>query len=220
MGSRDACDSEDCPFCQIANEQTDTEILLCVSPDSSFVFRKKHFLTLLLLVCTGWRAALFSWREAWRRSSLPRCDQEAPRQLQKSPEGRHTSRWGRKSLSSLIDNKDNIWESVLSKLETGEMGLGPTQNMVFRSTFNADDLQMTCKSCTGSHELIAQLWCWATISCSRTRTKTEILAIVTQQLAKQRLPSAGSGWNNKEPRCLVLTGAKVWSFTQQRWSSH
>lgn len=147
---------------------------------------------------------MFSWREAWRRSSLPRCDQEAPRQLQKSPEGRHSSRWGEKmSPPSRIDNKENIWESVLSKLETGER---TDADMVFRSTFMLMIYRWPVNPTgTGSHELITQLWCWATISCSQ----TEILAIVTQQLAKQILPSAGSGWNNREPRCLVLTEAKV-----------
>uniref|UniRef100_A0A671U8M2 Histidine triad nucleotide-binding protein 3-like n=1 Tax=Sparus aurata TaxID=8175 RepID=A0A671U8M2_SPAAU len=37
MGTRDASESEDCPFCQIAQSQTDTEILL--SDDELLCFR-------------------------------------------------------------------------------------------------------------------------------------------------------------------------------------
>lgn len=37
MATRDASGAEECPFCQIADNQTDTEILLSVSTDCSFV---------------------------------------------------------------------------------------------------------------------------------------------------------------------------------------
>lgn len=76
----------------------------------SHVFRSSNNWTLLTVSprgSTGWRAALFPWHEAWRHTSLPRRYQDAHRQLQKSPGGRHTSGWerlsGQMSQQSVID---------------------------------------------------------------------------------------------------------------------
>lgn len=78
MGSRDASGSEDCPFCQIAKDQTDTEILLSVSPDSSSMFQNFNNSTSWLFLCVHRMTSCFVFA-TWSLApliitlSLPGC---------------------------------------------------------------------------------------------------------------------------------------------------
>lgn len=90
MATQDASEDDDCPFCQIAKKQTDTEILFSVSLARSSC---RSIIVISSFPSTGSRAAVFSWRQTRRRASFAGGDQDAHRQLQDAADATHPSGW-------------------------------------------------------------------------------------------------------------------------------
>lgn len=71
MGTQDASLSDQCPFCQIANNQTDTEILLGVSTGSSLTVKKFNSWSFLTLPLSLGVFRMMSWSASATWSLAP-----------------------------------------------------------------------------------------------------------------------------------------------------
>lgn len=91
MATQDASEDEDCPFCQIASKQTDTDILFSVSVARSSC--RSIVVVISSFPSTGSRAAVLSWRQTRRRASFAGGDQDAHRQLQDAAGAPRPSGW-------------------------------------------------------------------------------------------------------------------------------
>lgn len=107
MATQDAPDDDACPFCQIAKQQTETEILFSVSAARSSSLSSSVVIASSLP--TGSRAAVFSWRQTRRRTSFPRRDQDAHRRLQDAADAAHPPGWGTRG-GELCRVRLNTWD--------------------------------------------------------------------------------------------------------------